>query len=66
VLAGLKAIISGGAVCSLPGQNGQNPPVLLLCDGDIKSAGLFPLSTDIITHLPEMGSFLNSGIYPPK
>ena len=58
---GLKAMISGGVVYSLPGQKGQNPP-FFLWDGETKSVGLFPLSTEMITHLPTMGSFLNSGI----
>jgi hypothetical protein len=31
----------------------------------MKSEGLLPRSIDMITHLPEMGSFLNSGICPP-
>jgi hypothetical protein len=65
VLAGLKAIISGGAVCSLPGQKGQKPAAFLLWEGEMKSEGLLPLSTDMMTHLPDMGSFLNSGMFPP-
>jgi hypothetical protein len=64
VVEGRKAIISDGVVYSLPWQNGQNPP-LFLCEGETKSVGRFPLSTEIITHLPEIGSFLNSDIYPP-
>jgi hypothetical protein len=63
-LGGLKAMISGGVVYSLPGQKGQNPP-FFLCEAERKSVGLFPRSIDMITHLPTMGSFLSSGIYPP-
>ena len=57
----LKAMISGGVVCSLPSQNAQKPPFF----GETripKSEGRFPLSIEIMTHLPEMGSFLSSGI----
>jgi hypothetical protein len=58
-------MISGGVVYSLPGQKGQNPP-FFRCEGDMKSVGLFPLSIDIMTHLPTIGSFRNSGIFPPN
>jgi hypothetical protein len=61
--SGLNAKISLGVVCSFPSQKAQNPPFF----GDTripKSDGLFPLSTEMITHLPEIGSFLNSGIHP--
>ncbi len=62
--AGLKAIISGGVVYSFPGQKGQNPP-LFFCEGETKSVGRFPLSTEIITQRPDIGSFLSSDIFPP-
>jgi hypothetical protein len=61
---GLNARISGGVVYSFPGQKGQNPP-FFFCEGETKSVGLFPRSTEIITHLPTIGSFLSSGIVPP-
>jgi hypothetical protein len=63
--SGLTAIISGGVVCSFPLQNAQNP--IFLGDTRIpKSVGLLPRSTDIMTHLPETGSFLNSDIQTPR
>jgi hypothetical protein len=61
---GLKAMISVGVVYSFPGQKGQNPP-LFFWEGEIKSVGLFPLSTEIMTQRPDIGSFLSSDISPP-
>ena len=55
-------MISFGVVYSFPGQNGQNPP-FFLWEGEIKSVGRFPLSTEMITQRPEMGSFLSSDTY---
>jgi hypothetical protein len=65
VSGGLKAIISGGVVYSLPWQNGQNPPFFLWEEGEIKSVGLLPLSIEIITQRPVIGSLLSSDTYHP-
>ena len=40
---------------------GQNPPIVLDCSVT-KSEGLLPLSIEMITHLPWIGSFLSSGM----
>ncbi len=64
VSEGRNAIISCGVVYSLPGQKGQKPP-FFLCEGDAKSVGRLPLSTEIITQRPDIGSFLSSDMSPP-
>jgi hypothetical protein len=55
-----KARISGGVLSSFPWQRGQNPPADLRSSA-AKSEGLLPLSVEMITHLPWMGSFLSWG-----
>lgn len=65
VSGGLMAMISGGVVYSLPWQNGQKPPFFLCDEGEIKSVGLLPLSTEIITQRPVIGSLLSSDTYTP-
>jgi hypothetical protein len=64
---GRKANISGGVADSFPGQKGQSLLSRLLGALE-KSEGLLPLSVEMITHLPMMGSFLSSGIsfLPPS
>jgi hypothetical protein len=57
----LNARISGGVLSSFPSQRGQNPPIDLDCSVT-KSEGLLPLSVEMITHLPWIGSFLSSGM----
>ena len=58
-------MISGGVVYSLPWQNGQKPPFFLCDEGEIKSVGLLPLSTEMITQRPVIGSLLSSDTIPP-
>src|SRR3954463_1265791 len=53
--------ISGGVFDSLPGQNGQNPP-LILNDSREKSEGRRARSVEMITQRPVMGSLRRSGI----
>src|SRR3954469_7158411 len=53
--------ISGGVFDSLPGQNGQNPP-LILNDSREKSEGRRERSVEMMTQRPVMGSLRRSGI----
>src|SRR3954470_8940197 len=53
--------ISGGVFDSLPGQNGQKPP-LILNDSREKSEGRRARSGEMITQRPVMGSLRRSGI----
>src|SRR3954451_11313811 len=53
--------ISGGVFDSFPGQNGQNPP-LILNDSREKSEGRRARSVEMITQRPVMGSLRRSGI----
>jgi hypothetical protein len=56
----LMEYTSGGVEASLLGQNGQSfDSFALVILG--KSVGRLPRSVDMITHLPTIGSFLNSG-----
>src|SRR5208283_6013154 len=57
---GRYARTSGGVLFSLPGQNGQNPP-LIFTDSRTKSVGRLERSVDMMTHRPTMGSLRNSG-----
>src|SRR5205807_3960999 len=45
---------------SLPGQNGQNPPFILM-GSRAKSVGRLARSVEMITQRPVTGSFLSSG-----
>src|SRR3954469_8947524 len=52
--------ISGGVFDSLPGQNGQNPP-LILNDSREKSEGRRERSVEMMTQPPAIGSLRRSG-----
>src|SRR6266404_1436877 len=54
-------MISGGVFDSLPGQNGQKPP-LILNDSREKSEGRRARSVEMITQRPVIGSLRRSGI----
>ena len=57
---GRYASTSDGVLFSLPGQNGQNPP-LFLTDSLTKSVGRLERSVEMMTHRPTMGSLRSSG-----
>jgi len=58
----LSACISGGVICSFPGQNGHVAVLLFSRVSVIKLLGRLPRVVAIITQRPVMGSFLRSGM----
>jgi hypothetical protein len=63
VLGARRANISGGVPASLPSQNGQGALLWGAGAGGLKSLGRLARSLAMITHRPNIGSFLNSGIF---
>src|SRR5208337_2488027 len=57
---GRYASTSGGVLLSLPGQNGQNPP-LFFTGSRLKSVGRLERSVEMMTHRPTIGSLRSSG-----